>query len=417
MKTTIFPSQSKGKLSIIGSKSVTHRALICAALSEKESIINNVSLNDDIFRTLEALKQIGAQITCENDKIIVAGIDRNQCHDQLVINAHESGSTLRFLIPIATQFAKEVVFIGSETLLSRPLSVYEELFKQEGLYYDHQKDQLVIKGALKATDYQVAGDISSQFISGLLMMMPLLNEPSQIILTTALQSKPYVDMTLDMMKQFQVDVSPDLKVDTNQSYTSTIVNIEGDYSQAAFFAVLGAINNDLTITNLNPHSKQGDRYIFKILEDLGVKVEYGEHDVKVYKSNIKSGVIDLKDTPDLGPILFVLALFSESSLRLKNIERLKIKESNRLEAMITELKKFGAKLEVIDNDILIHRLEHFNRVDEVESYNDHRIVMALSILATTLDYPLTINQSEAINKSYPRFYEDLEQLNIKIERE
>ncbi len=415
MNVMIHPSESRGAVDIIGSKSYTHRALICAALSKGQSIVSNVSMNDDIFRTVSCLQKLGAHITVNDDVLIVDGFKDEEL-DEVVLDAHESGSTLRFLIPLASIRAKRVIFKGSVTLLNRNLSVYEELYQSHHKTFVRNKDHLLIEGFPELGDYRVDGSVSSQFISGLLFVLPLLNKESKITVVNELQSKPYVDLTKDLMKEFGINIKG-LSCDSDQTYQSSNVKIEGDFSQAAFFAVLGAINNTVTINNLNPNSSQGDIEIFNILKNLGVNVSLNNNSYTVSKGNIKSGLVDLKHTPDLGPILFVLGLFSESFLVLENTERLKIKESDRVEAMSEALRKFGAHIEIFENSVIIHRLDKFNKVDCLIGHNDHRIVMALSILASTLEHPVSIYGASAIDKSYPKFFEDLNKLNVKTTKD
>lgn len=415
MKIKISKSQAMGVVEIIASKSYVHRALIAAALANSQSIITNVDLNDDIIRTLEGLNVLGANITYDDRKLMVTPIIVDK-QKKIVINAHESGSTLRFLIPLATYLYDEVIFIASKDLLARPLDVYLDLYgKDKFTYLD--ENTLLVKGFPKQSEYHILGNISSQFITGLLFTLSLMEFDSKIVLTSELASKPYVDMTLAIMEEFGLEVklaNNQYLVSANQTYIGKALMAEGDFSQAAFFTVLGIINNDLKIKNLNFNSMQGDKQIFPILEALGAKFTYDDNSVSVYKTTIKGGLVDLNDIPDLGPILFVLALFATSETRFINIERLRIKESDRVGAMETELKKFGAKILVMDNEMIVYPLAKFNYVASVDSHNDHRIAMALSILATCLEYDLVIENAEAVNKSFPSFFTELSKLNIKV---
>lgn len=414
MNKIIYPNRSEGSIDVISSKSLSHRALICAALSKDKSIINNISLNDDILRTIECLRVLGAKITVDNKTVTVIGFDIYDELDEVVLNANESGSTLRFLIPLASIKAKRVIFKGSKTLMSRPLDVYQKLFDDNNLTFEILEDRLIIEGKLILNEYLVAGNISSQFISGIMFIMPLLKEDAKITLTSPLESKSYVDLTLAMLEEFNIK-SDGLAILSKQTYLASDLTIEADYSQAAFFLVLGAINNEVTIENLNLKSKQGDREILSILENLGADITYANNAVTVKKSKLKSLTIDLKHIPDLGPILFILGLFTEESLVLLNTERLLIKESDRINSMLKQLEKFGANISHINNTVTINRLDNFKNVVMIDSCNDHRIAMAFSILATTLETPLKIVNAEAVNKSYPRFYKDLAKLNINIE--
>ena len=308
MNKIIYPNRSEGSIDVISSKSLSHRALICAALSKDKSIINNISLNDDILRTIECLRVLGAKITVDNKTVTVIGFDIYDELDEVVLNANESGSTIRFLIPLASIKAKRVIFKGSKTLMSRPLDVYQKLFDDNNLTFEILEDRLIIEGKLILNEYLVAGNISSQFISGIMFIMPLLKEDAKITLTSPLESKSYVDLTLAMLEEFNIK-SDGLAILSKQTYLASDLTIEADYSQAAFFLVLGAINNEVTIENLNLKSKQGDREILSILENLGADITYANNAVTVKKSKLKSLTIDLKHIPDLGPILFILGLF------------------------------------------------------------------------------------------------------------
>lgn len=414
MNKLIYPNKSMGSIDVIASKSLSHRALICASLSKEKSIISNISLNDDILRTIECLRVLGAKITVDNKKVTVIGFDIYDELDEVTLNANESGSTLRFLIPLASIKAKRVIFKGSKTLISRPLDVYEKLFSDNNLKFDILEDRVIIEGKLILENYLVAGNISSQFISGIMFIMPLLKNDSKITLTSPLESKSYVDLTLDMLNQYNIK-NDGFNIESNQEYLASDITIETDFSQAAFFLVLGAINSEITVNNLNLKSKQGDKKILSILEDLGADVTYHDNNVTVKKSKLKSLTVDLKHIPDLGPILFILGLFTEESLVLLNAERLLIKESDRINSMLKQLEKFGANITYVNNTVTINRLDNFKNVVMIDSCNDHRIAMAFSIFATILETPLKITNAEAINKSYPRFYKDLSELNINIE--
>lgn len=410
----IYPNKSYGSLKVVSSKSVAHRLLICAALSDGVSEFYDIDLNDDIKHTIISLEALGAIIEISESMIKVVGIDLNMFHEKVVINAFESGSTLRFLVPIATYLSKEATFIGTKTLINRPMSVYEDLYKAQGHKYE-LSDKLTISGRLSPKHYVIPGNISSQFISGLLFMLPLLKSDSVIEIAGNFESKPYVDLTLKVLSDFKIEIMEENNkylIKGNQKYQAQKLVCESDFSQAAFFAVLGAINNEVTINDLDFSSRQGDKYIFEILSKLGAEIKYTNNNVSIKAVKLGDGIFDIGQTPDLGPILFVLGLFSENKIVLKNTERLSIKESDRTAAMQSELIKFGAKIEVFENEVIIHRLDEFKVVDEVDAHNDHRIVMALSILASVLNYPLKINGAEAINKSYPTFFEDLEKVNI-----
>lgn len=415
-KVKVIPSRVSGQIDIIASKSYVHRALIAASLADDISIIRNVDLNDDIQRTINGLNALGANITYQSKILTIKPIIIKEVNEPIIIDAHESGSTLRFLIPLASYLYKEVIFIGAESLMSRPLTVYADLYGKAN-FIQLDKNRLLVKAFPLKAEYAIPGNISSQFITGLLFTLSLLKADSKIVLTSPLESKPYVDMTLAIMDEFKVKVEEardSYLLKAKQNYQAKDLIAEGDFSQAAFFVVLGIINSGLRINNINMDSKQGDRKIFSLLEALGAKFECGRDYIDIKPSSIAGGLIDLKDIPDLGPILFVLALFAKDKLIFKNIERLRIKESDRVIAMQTQLEKFGAVINLNENELEIYPLKQFKPVEFIDSYNDHRIAMAFSIMATKLDHPLIIKNAQAINKSFPAFYKKLEELHVEI---
>ena len=418
MDVKIYPSKISGRVKVPSSKSVVHRALIASSLSSKESIISNVDFNEDIYATISALKSLGAKITTTDNTISIVGFDLSNKLDVVEIDANESGSTLRFIIPLASYLANKVIISGSERLMERPLNIYQDLYIDENLIFkDGAKKEII--GSLSGGHYQIDGSVSSQFISGLMFLLPILAQDSKIEVLPPFESKPYVDLTIETLKKYNINITS--KGDTyfikgGQSYLPYNLSAEGDYSQAAFFAVLGAINNEVVIENLNLDSVQGDRAILAMLLSLNVKIEELDQAVKVYKSNASSKTIDIANTPDLGPILCVLGLFSEAYIKLINVKRLRIKESDRLLAIKSQLEKIGAKVILEENSITIFKLDKFlDKEIVVSGENDHRIVMAMAIAATSLKAPLIINGADAINKSYPNFFNDLSNLGVKVE--
>lgn len=418
MDVKIYPSKISGRVKVPSSKSVVHRALIASSLSSKESIISNVDFNEDIYATISALKSLGAKITTTDNTISIVGFDLSNKLDVVEIDANESGSTLRFIIPLASYLANKVIISGSERLMERPLNIYQDLYIDENLIFkDGAKKEII--GSLSGDHYQIDGSVSSQFISGLMFLLPILAQDSKIEVLPPFESKPYVDLTIETLKKYNINITS--KGDTyfikgGQSYLPYNLSAEGDYSQAAFFAVLGAINNEVVIENLNLDSVQGDRAILAMLLSLNVKIEELDQAVKVYKSNASSKTIDIANTPDLGPILCVLGLFSEAYIKLINVKRLRIKESDRLLAIKSQLEKIGTKVILEENSITIFKLDKFlDKEIVVSGENDHRIVMAMAIAATSLKAPLIINGADAINKSYPNFFNDLSNLGVKVE--
>ena len=414
MKVTIQPSNCHGSVKIPPSKSMAHRAIICAALANGKSIISNIDYSVDIQTTIDCMRKLGAKIDCFESYVVIQGIqDFNHLEDNH-IECNESGSTLRFLIPIFSLTNQKVIFTGKNRLLKRPQKIYEDLFIENNLTFNQTEDFIEIKGKLCAKEYTLKGNISSQFISGLLFTLPLLEKDSKIHILPPFESKSYIDLTIQMLEKFNIHVEWmddfTLFIKGNQKYYAHDEVVEGDFSQFAFFAVLGAINHDLEIKGMDPHSLQGDKQILDILSDFGCKITY-EQSYKVKKSNLKAHSIDLKNCPDLGPILCTLAMFSEGTTHITNASRLRLKESDRIEAMVSECKKMGCEIEVINDELYIHG--GYSRPSiELDGWKDHRIVMACAIALTKLGG--TIHGCEAITKSYPSFFEDLQSVGIEV---
>lgn len=419
MKVKIYPSKCSGEVTLPPSKSMAHRAIICASLANGKSTIKNIAYSDDIVATIEGMRKLGATIQEKEDSLIIEGIkDFSQLTDT-IIDCNESGSTLRFFIPIFSLTDKKIEFRGRNRLLQRPQKIYEDIFKSQNLFYSQDEKKIEIEGKLNSGEYTINGNISSQFISGLLFTLPLLQKDSTIKIIPPFESKSYIDLTIDILKIFGVEIifldDLTLFIKGNQKYIPTDYRVEGDFSQLGFFAVLGAINNSLTCKGLNTQSKQGDKEIIEILKNCGIKIEEIENSYKFFKGKPISTDINLENCPDLGPILTVLSAYGEGNFKIYNAHRLRYKESDRIEAMETELKKLGVKMSSDEGNIYIVGDNSYSSCETVYGHKDHRIVMSLAIFATLLDSPLTIEGAEAISKSYPNFFEDLKSLNIKIE--
>ena len=411
MKVEVTSRKVNGSIKVPSSKSDAHRALICASLAKNQiSVISNLDINDDINATINALRNLGAKITLNDNKAIVEGSNLDLIK-HLEFDANESGSTLRFLIPLFANYSETTLVKGSKKLLERPLNIYKEIMN-EGLTVSNN---IILNYKFKPGNYQLKGNVSSQFISGLLFLLPLLDKDSQIEIIEPFESKSYVLLTLNTLNKFGVNVSLEnnlIKIPGNQKYQSINYEVEGDYSQAAFFLALGAINNDLEVEGLNPSSLQGDKKIIDILISMGAKIEVKENSVKVIKSKLNGTQIDLSDCPDLGPILMALAPFCEGETHITNIARLRLKESDRVGAMKEELNKFNVIVKEEENDIYISKTNIKSPSVEINSHNDHRIAMGLSVLISSLDNgKMILNNANCINKSYPNFYKDLNSIN------
>lgn len=400
MRVTISKSIAKGKIKAQPSKSYSHRLLIASALSNEDSIVNNVVLSHDVYSTLECLSALGYKIDINDDSVHINKGD-SQLPDEIRLRCGESGSTLRFFIPIACTTGKKLIFEGEERLIARGIGPYEEIFKQQGIKYEIKEREIIIEGKLKSGTFNSVGNISSQFITGLLFALPLLEGNSEIVLTTELESKNYVDITLDVLKQAGINIITfDNKyiIEGKGKYLGGTYIVEGDYSNAAFIDSFNYLNGSVEIEGLNENSKQGDKVYKKLFEQLNEKYQ----------------TIDVSNCIDLGPILFVFAGIKHGA-HFTNIARLRIKESDRVGALKEELIKCGIEVIEKENDVYIYNQNLHAPTEEFYGHNDHRIVMALSVLSTVLGG--TIDGTEAVRKSYPYFFYDLEELGIEVKYE
>lgn len=420
MKVRVHPSKAEGSIKIPPSKSMSHRAIICASLANGQSKISNIAYSEDVTTTIEGMKNLGASIECFDDYVIVNGIKDFNSFTKTPVNCNESGSTLRFFVPIFALTHEEVTFLGKNRLLIRPQEIYREIFHSRGLEFSQTEKELTIKGCLPAGSYELNGDVSSQFISGLLFALPMLSNDSTIHIKEPYESRSYVDLTLQMLEEFGIDVkytdSNTLFIKGNQSYKAKDHTVEGDFSQFGFYGALGAINNTIDCKGLKHNSLQGDREMVDILKNAGVKIEEIEDGYRIYKSDVKPSKINLENCPDLGPILTVLCATCQDTSTIFNAGRLRIKESDRTLAMETELRKFSVDISSTHDVITINGVSSFDTADTTCGHKDHRIVMALAILATISAQPVEITEAEYIKKSYPNFFEDLSSLGIKVEK-
>ncbi len=395
MNLEITPRTLSGDIVIPPSKSISHRALICAALSKGESEITDLLGCEDIDATCEALEALGATFRTENGVTYVQGIENPPAKAE--INCRESGSTLRFLIPVAAALGVEATFTGCGKLPTRPITPYLDEFKKHGVEFISDTMPYHIKGKLTSGVFSVPGDISSQFITGLLFALPLIEGSSTIVMTSPLQSKPYADITVQCMKTFGVETlefNGNYSVKGIQQYTPARYKVEGDCSQAAFFAVANQIGSSLNLIGVNPCSVQGDRAIFDIIDNiLTVGENYAGFDV------------DATDIPDLVPILTVLAAFADGVSHIRGCKRLRIKESDRLESISTVLNSLGADVRIVDDELEIYGVSQLSG-GMCSSFNDHRIAMSLAIASQRCTDKLIIVDAECVGKSYPTFFED-----------
>ena len=364
------------------------------------------------------MKALGAKIKqIDETTYEVKGTNLFKQEGNITCNANESGSTLRFLIPLAACTNAKVKFLGQGRLLQRPMDVYKNEFKKQNIEFNQSDKEIIVHGNLQAKDYVVQGDISSQFITGFMFVLPLLNQDSTLTITEPYESKSYVNLTIQMLAKFGIEIietsSNSYLIKGNQHYKAQDVSVEGDFSQLAFFAVLGTLNNTLSCSNMDMSSKQGDK---KILDCIPSYTS-NKDTITFAKKQPVPQTIDISNCPDLGPILCVLASFTNGETNIVNAARLRMKESDRIEAMETELKKWGVDITSTFDSIQIHGKEHYqsNKTIEIFGHNDHRIVMAMTVFGLCADSECIIDDAQAITKSYPTFFEDIQSLGGKVE--
>lgn len=380
------------------SKSMAHRLIICAALSRGRCTVKNVDMSDDIRATVSCLEALGARFEYSGGTLIAHG--DTLFEKSGILPCNESGSTLRFMIPICLISGKSHTLTGSKRLFARSLDIYRELCDARGLEFLQGEDSVTLGGMLTSGRYTLRGDVSSQFISGLLYVLPLLHGDSVIEITGTLQSAPYIDMTVAAQKAYGVSVVRDgniIKIKGDQKYIPTDTTVEGDCSNAAFFEALGRLGHGVLVDGLDKNTLQGDYIFYKYFDAL----EKGRP------------TLDIKDCPDLAPILMALAA-AKNGARLTNTARLKIKESDRGEAMKQELEKLGVAVTVKENEIEIG-CGISPQGSVIDGHNDHRIVMACAVLLTLTGG--SIDGAEAVGKSLPDFFERMCALGAKVRYE
>ena len=397
MIATFKPCNLAGSIDAPPSKSMAHRYLIGAALSKEVCVLSGVDYSEDILATIDCLTALGAKITVDGDCVTIdpSGFMHNITSS---LKCRESGSTLRFFIPLCLCLGKEITLQGSQRLMERPLGIYEELCREYGFKFIKEKDYITLCGALKSGTYKVRGDVSSQFITGLIFAMVYLNEEASIEIIPPFESRSYIDLTISALRAFGADV------EFEDAYTIKISKsglhacsgtIEGDYSNAAFLDAFNHIGSEVSVGNLKADSLQGDRVY------------------QAYFQQISEGVptLDISDCPDLGPVLFALAAMKNGAV-FTGTDRLKAKESDRGMAMHEELQKLGGGLIFGDNTITVPKQELCFRGETLDGHNDHRIVMAMSVILSKIGGE--IDGAEAIRKSYPGFFEDIQKLGAAV---
>ncbi len=415
MDTLVISSTENSKktdISIPSSKSYIHRYLISALLSDKRCVIENVTFSNDIEATLGCIKELGASVEISDDKRTISVTGGLKHIDEVTLYCGESASTMRFMIPVAMLFSDTVTVTGSKTLMQRPLKPYFEIFDKNNVEYSYKSGEyLKIKGSLSKNEYIIDGGVSSQFVTGLLFTLPMMGFDSTLKINGVLQSKPYVDISLEVLKNSGIEiVNNDYEsfyIKGNQKYTAHDFFTQGDYSQAAFFLTAGCFIGGISVRNMEPESLQGDKIIVDILRKMGADIKCDGKNYFVEKSALISpGIIDATDFPDIVPILSLACALSDGVTVIKGIERLRIKECDRVHATYDVLKKLGADIEVKDDTIVIKGKSKLNG-GTTDSHNDHRMAMTAAVASLVCENDVCILNPMCINKSYPDFYNDL----------
>lgn len=430
MNVKITPKILSGNIAAPASKSEAHRILICAALAgDKASEIKiNTNLNDDINATIDCLRALGAEFNAKNNIIKVIPVNKNKIPERPVLDCRESGSTLRFMLPVAAALCDNAVFKGSGRLPERPVNDLLKAMSEHGVNFSNEKLPFETNGKLKSGKFFIAGDISSQYITGLLLALPVLDDDSEIILTSPLKSADYVNITLKAMNDFGVNVKLNKNIYEIASYNKfkspEDISVGGDWSGAAFFLAAGALNAEISVSGLDINSAQGDKKILEFLKNFGAKVEIKNNNITVSPGKLKAQKIDIDATPDLLPILAVVAAFADGKTEFYNGARLRLKESDRIKAAAEMINSLGGRAnskssciaEELPDGLIIHGekfLDNLNldlNLKRVDGFNDHRIVMAAAIAASRCSSEVIISGAEAVKKSYVNFFEDYNKL-------
>lgn len=399
MKVKILPSKTSGEVSAPPSKSFAHRYLIGSVLSRGKCVIKNIADSDDISATLSCIEQLGGSVTKDGNIVTVIPTNEKQI-ENAVFDCKESGSTLRFFIPVVLATgAKNCTFSGSERLLARGIKEYEKLFENSDVTIKSDKKAIEVNGTLSAGNYEISGEVSSQYTTGMLFALSVLDGKSTLKITGNAESRAYVDMTIKVLKDFGADIAEPEKnffeINGKGRLSPGEFTVEGDWSNAAFLIALSRLLGTISVSGLNENSVQGDRFSSVAFDALDG--EYAE--------------IDLKDCPDLAPILFAYAAYKNGG-KFTNTRRLRVKESDRANVMAEELKKFGANVKVYENSVEIEKTQLKPPIVPLCGHNDHRIVMALSVLAAV--FGAEIDGAEAVNKSYPDFFRVIKKAGVNV---
>ena len=415
----VMPGSRSGSTGIPASKSRAHRLLICAALGNRKVTIICQGISRDIEATMNCLRAMGCGIAREGSRIQVRPAERNP-EKSVLLCCGESGSTLRFLLPVAGALGLEGVFRMEGRLPERPLQPLWDLLQRQGMNLRREGDLLHFSGRLRSGDYAIPGNISSQYVSGLLFALPLLEAESRLRVTGTVESADYIAMTEDALTLFGIPYEktgneyriPPWNKDFGNRGIPALLEVEADWSSAAFFLAMGALSaKGVTARNLNPESRQGDRRILDLLKAFGAQVSEGENSVAVRKGELRGLRIDASAIPDLVPVLATVATAAEGETVIDHAERLRLKESDRLQTTAEMLRSLGAEIRETEDGLLI-RGKGKLRGGRVSSFQDHRIAMSAAVAASVCQEPVIIEDAECTDKSFPGFWEKLNALEM-----
>ncbi len=414
MTKELIPGERSGSVLIPASKSQAHRAVILAALGSHDVEITCKGISNDIVATADCMNSAGANIEIQDSKIHVSPVGKQSSN---TFECGESGSTLRFLIPVFGALGVEGEFVPHGRLIDRPLSPLDEVLMSHRMSISKTETTIQVSGKLTSGEYEISGDVSSQYITGLLLALPLLEGDSTLRVTGVLQSKGYITMTEELLEKSGIQythtgdtyyIKGSQKPDLGSGFT-----VEGDYSNAAFYLCMGALSDDgVTVTGLNPDSTQGDKAAIAVLKEMGAEIITDGSSVTVRKGELKGVTIDASQIPDLIPTLSVVASVCEGETRVINAGRLRIKESDRIASTCALINNLGGNAKELPNGIVITGVKNLTG-GTVDSCNDHRIAMSAAVAACTSTGKVTVLDNMCVRKSYPDFWEDFSSLNIK----
>lgn len=418
---TLHPAKLHGTVTVPPSKSLAHRMIICAALAEGVSHISPIQGSEDILATMDAMRALGADCRLEGDIATITGVGDSRKTEPAEINCRESGSTLRFLVPLSMTVGVGAHFTGAPGLAVRPLTPYQTICAEHGLEYSHAalpELSADVRGKLPAGKYSVPGNISSQFITGLLLALSVADGDSEIVLTTPLESTAYVDLTLDAMQAFGVkaDITETgYYIRGGQKYTARDAIVEGDYSQAANWLCAAALGNDVTVAGLNPDSFQGDKGILTVLRDMGATIGYSGGSFHVHADTLRPVEVDVSNIPDIAPVIALTCCFAQGVSRIYNAGRLRIKECDRLTATVQAINAMGGHAFETADEIIVHGSGKLAGGNLCACRNDHRMAMLHAVASTRCEKTLILDSRECVRKSYPHFWNDFAALGGNIE--